>query len=360
MLKRLISLTLFCTVLFFAFSFNRKTEVTPYKFPELFHFPKMPISLANPVSVEGAKLGRYLFYDTILSANYNLSCGSCHKQENAFSDAPNSFSKGNNSELMKRNTPALYNLAWYPSFFWDGKASSIEEQILHPVRTHTEMNLSWLEAAKRIKQSKFYKTQFKLVFGKKEIDSTLITKAIGQFLRTLLSYQSKYDRMLRGIEPLNHEEHEGYVIVNDQTMGDCLHCHPTDASALATTLAYSNNGLDLALQPENFKDKGLGGITGKVKDFGKFKIPSLRNIAITAPYMHDGRFKTLEEVVDFYSEGVNVCANIDSKMQYAHQRGVKLNSKEKKQVVAFLKTLTDSAFISNPAFSNPFRVKQKK
>ncbi len=352
--KRNIFLALAILIFFLAFSFSFKTTPTPYKFPELFYFPKMPEAAYNPVTVEGVELGRFLFYDSILSADYSISCASCHKQKNAFSNAPNAFSKGIKGDLMKRNTPALFNLAWYPAFFWDGRATTIEEQILHPVREHTEMNLNWKEAAERIKRSKFYKPKFKLAFDKQEIDSTVVCKAIGQVLRTLLSYRSKYDKMLRGDLQFTHEEHEGYIIVNDQTMGDCLHCHPTDAHALGTSQTFSNNGLDAVLDSKTYKDKGLGGVTGKEKDNGKFKIPSLRNIVLTSPYMHDGRFITLEEVINFYSEGVNQCANLDSKMQYAHQKGVKLSALQKKHVIAFLNTLTDSAFITDPAFSNPF------
>jgi len=357
MLRRIFGLFIFLFITFSILSFAFKTEPTPYTFPRLFYFPEMPSPASNPVTIEGVELGRYLFYDSILSFNYTFSCASCHKQENAFSNSSETFSKGINGDFMQRNTPALFNLAWYPAMFWDGKAKNIEEQIFHPVRTSTEMNLSWKEAARRINKSKFYRSKFILVFGKQEIDSILIAKAVAQFLRTLLSYQSRYDRMLKGDVTFTHDEHEGYTIVNDQTMGDCLHCHNTDANALGTSLTFSNNGLDKIEKAENYKDKGYGAITGNIKDNGKFKIPSLRNIALTAPYMHDGRFKTLEEVVDFYSEGVNTCANIDSKMQYAHQGGVKLSVLQKKQVVLFLKTLTDSVFISNPEFGNPFRKK---
>jgi cytochrome c peroxidase len=354
MSKRNLFLIALAVFLLVVFGFV-KLKPTPYKFPSLFYFPQMPTNVSNPVTVEGVELGRYLFYDSILSYNYSFSCASCHKQQNAFSNANIAFSKGISGDEMKRNTPALFNLAWYPALFWDGKAKSIEEQIFHPVRTSTEMNLTWQEATKRINKSKFYKPKFEFVFGKQKIDSMLIAKAIAQFLRTLLSYQSKYDRMLRGEVAFTYEEHEGYTIVNDQTMGDCLHCHNTDADALGTSLTFSNNGLDKIEKADEYRDKGYGNVTGNIKDNGKFKIPSLRNVSLTSPYMHDGRFKTLEEVIDFYSEGVNQCVNIDSKMQYAHQHGVKLNYTQKKQVVAFLKTLTDSAFISNMAFSNPFK-----
>lgn len=345
---------IFCFFLLFAFAFIEKHSPTPYIFPEMKFFPEMPVSETNPVTEEGVALGRFLFYDPILSADSTLSCASCHKQEKAFSDSPKRFSEGVKNNSMERNTMALFNLSWYSTFFWDGKAVSLEEQVFHPVRRHDEMNLQWKEVENRIRRSEFYRTKFITAFGAIEIDSLLIAKAIAQFERTLLSYQSRYDKVLEGKAFFSHDEYKGFVLVNDMTKGDCLHCHTSDANALGTTLAFSNNGLDPIYNPTEYIDKGRGAITGNEKENGKFKIPSFRNVAVTAPYMHDGRFNTLEEVLDFYSEGVNMSANIDSKMGLAHRKGVGLNSEEKKQIIAFLLTLTDSAFISDTAFSNPF------
>lgn len=324
-----------------------------YVFPDLNYFPEMPRSADNPVTVEGADLGRYLFYDPILSANRNMSCATCHKQENAFSDSPNAFTKGNNDVLTSRNTMPLFNLAWYSAYFWDGRAASIEEQVFHPVRDPNEMALDWKEATKRLNSKPFYKERFQLTFGNQEIDSMLVAKAIGQFLRTLISHESKFDRVLAGKDYFEKVEYAGFVIMNDMTKGDCLHCHTTDGNALGTTGLFSNNGLDKITDPSGYKDKGQGGHNKRENDYGKFKIPSLRNVGLTAPYMHDGRFETLEEVLDFYSEGVQTSVNIDSKMGLSHQGGVRLTPVEKKQIIAFLKTLTDSSFISNPSFSNP-------
>lgn len=336
-------------------AFSAINQPTPYVFPSLNFFPDMPKSAENPVTNEGADLGRYLFYDSILSANNQMSCATCHKQEYAFSDAPNVFTKGNNSVFTRRNTMPLFNLAWYSAFFWDGRASSIEAQVFHPVTDPNEMNLSWKDATTRINRSKFYRQKFKRAFPNRKIDSVLISKAIGQFLRTLLSHNAKFDRVLAGNEYLTKDEFTGLALMNDMTKGDCLHCHTTDADALGTTGLFSNNGLDEVNNPNAYKDKGLGEHTLKVTDNGKFKIPSLRNVALTAPYMHDGRFATLEEVLNFYSEGVKTSVNIDSKMGRAHQGGVRLNVEEKQQIIAFLKTLTDSVFITNPNFSNPFK-----
>lgn len=329
-------------------------HTAPYRFPALPFFPTMPISPDNPTTTEGVYLGRHLFYDPILSADSNMACGSCHRQERAFSDAPNAFSTGREGVQLKRNTLPLFNLAWYPRFFWDGRAISLEEQALYPVRTHNEMNLQWSAAVVRIRRSGFYRDLFARAFGDTTIDSLTIVKAVAQFERTMLSYRSKYDRVLAGNDHFTEEEYEGFDIMNDMSKGDCLHCHSTDRDALGVIPSFANNGLDTARTIGDFRDAGRGGVSGEVSDYGKFKVPSLRNIALTAPYMHDGRFKTLEEVLDFYSESIQPSVTIDNKMSYAHRKGVQLPTRSKQAVIAFLKTLTDSAFISDSSLSNPF------
>lgn len=352
-MRKLALLFVFISLL--VMSVSSSITTTPYKFPQLRFFPKMPVSAKNPVTNEGVELGRYLFYDSILSIDRTMSCASCHKQEAAFSDSPQQFSKGRNGTAMKRNTMPLFNLAWYPAFFWDGRANSIEEQVFHPVRTYNEMNLNWNVAASRLKKSKFYTAKFKLAFGNSEIDSVKITYTIAQFMRTLISYQSKYDQVINGKVLFTKDEFEGFNLANDQTKGDCIHCHITDGDALGTTLVFSNNGLDAVSGPDDFKDKGRGSATGKSSDNGKFIVPSLRNLLFTAPYMHDGRFKTLEEVINFYSEGLQKSATVDSKLEFVHQGGAKLSGENKRKIIAFLYTLSDSSFVSNPEFSNPFQ-----
>ncbi len=334
-------------------------HTTPYVFPVVATFPEMPAVAENPVTVEGAQLGRYLFYDPILSEDSTMNCASCHKQEYAFSDAPHALSNGHHKIQMKRNTLPLFNLAWYPSFFWDGRAGTLEQQVLSPVAAHEEMNLTWEIAAKRISTNTFYNSRFQALYGSRPIDSILITKTIAQFLRTLISYRSKYDQVVLKQTSFTDEEYRGFELMNDMNKGDCLHCHTTDGNSLGTTATFSNNGLDEIVNADDYKDKGLGLTTKKKNDNGKFKIPSLRNVVLTAPYMHDGRFKTLEQVLDFYSEGVKECINIDSKMEFAHAGGAHLSSTEKKEIITFLKTFTDSAFISDPAFSNPFPIIKK-
>ncbi len=332
----------------------KSTAPTPYSFPRLNFFPPMPVNKDNPVTEEGVSLGRFLFYDPIISVDSSMSCSSCHRQEKAFSDSPIRFSTGVSGAGANRNTLPLFNLAWYPSLFWDGRAVSIEEQVFQPVKAHDELGLDWAAAEKRIAESRLYRAKFKEAFGDKPIDSTLIARAIAQFERTLISHQSKYDRVLNGKDYFTHDEYQGFILMNDQTKGDCLHCHTTDSDPLGTTGGFSNNGLDPVLEPTGYRDKGRAGITRRKRDLGLFKIPSLRNVAVTAPYMHDGRFTTLGEVLDFYSKGVNPSINVDSKMGSAHQGGVRLSPDEKLQIIAFLKTLTDSVFLTNTAHGNPF------
>lgn len=325
----------------------------PYAFPKLSFFPPMPVAADNPVTVEGAELGRYLFYDPVLSADSSLSCASCHRQEAAFSDGPLALSKGMGGKLQRRNTMPLFNLAWYPAFFWDGRAASLEMQVFEPVRAHDEMNLNWREAEKRIAASAFYRSRFKAAFGDERTDSVRIAKAIAQFERTLISNRSKYDLAITNLALFTPDERAGFELANDMTKGDCLHCHTTDADALGTTGQFSNNGLDAVYTANGYTDAGRGKITGNPKDNGRFKTPSLRNLAFTAPYMHDGRFATLEEVVAFYSNGVHASANVDSRMGTVRSGGAKLTPLQQKQMVAFLLSLSDSAFVSDPRFGPP-------
>lgn len=351
--KKSFLINVFIATLFLGlFSFILKDQQL-YVFPNLVHFPKMPQPESNQVTKEGQELGRYLFYDPILSSDSTFSCASCHIQKFAFSDTT-AFSKGIHKQRQERNTLPLFNLAWYKRLFYDGRASSIELQVFHPVRNKNEMDLNWVGATKRINRSKFYKKKFQKVFGNVAIDSTMVAKVIAQFERTLLSYNSKYDKAIRKQASFTMDELEGLELVNDMTKTSCLHCHTTDADALGTTGDFSNNGLDEIKSITDFKDKGLGRISGKPSDYGKFKIPSFRNLLFTAPYMHDGRFKTLEEVLDFYSEGIKISPTIDSKMEFAHKGGSRLTKDEKRKIIAFLKTMSDSIFITSKEFSNPF------
>lgn len=326
----------------------------PYVFPSLELFPPMPVPAYGPVTVEGAELGRMLFYDPVLSADGTLSCASCHQQRYAFSDGPQASSLGLSGTPTPRNTSALFNLAWYPAFFWDGRSPSLEDQVLHPVRDPDELGAGWPVVQDRLAQDERYRSGFRAAFGSEYPDSMLIARALSQFLRTLISADSKYDRVLRGEARFTEAEHAGFVLANEQNKGDCLQCHTTDRDALGTALRSSNNGLPPASGLSDNVDMGRGAVTGAAHEMGQFKIPSLRNVGVTAPYMHDGRFATLEEVVEFYSSGVQASANTDPRMGTAHRGGAHLSATEKAQLIAFLLTLTDSTFISDPRHADPF------
>jgi cytochrome c peroxidase len=326
---------------------------TPYelKIPE--GFPAMEIPENNPMTVEGVALGRKLFYDEILSLDYSISCGSCHSPSSSFSDAAQ-FSAGVNGTLGNRQSMALINLGWSFGFFWDGRAATIEEQILGPVPNPVEMHLQWKDAANRLQNHESYPFLFKKAFDTYEIDSSLVAKAIAQFLRTMISGNSKFDKVNRSEASFTPEESYGYdLFQRDKNEGsgiiggDCFHCHPQPIFFQNNT-EYLNNGLDAT-----FTDLGRGAVTGNVNDNGKFKIPTLRNIELSAPYMHDGRFATLEETVEHYSTGLQNSATLSPLMKEVDNGGLILPPTEKAAIIAFLKTLTDLEFINNPEFRDP-------
>ncbi|MAE08791.1 MAG: cytochrome-c peroxidase [Bacteroidetes bacterium] len=309
-------------------------------------FPDMVIPDNNPLTVEGVALGRLLFYDEILSGNDSQSCATCHSQSFAFSDNGKQTSEGIDGIKGDRNAPAVINIGWLPSLFWDGRAKTIEEQALGPVPNPIEMHLEWTDAEIKLNNHANYPDLFFKSFGTHEIDSMLVVKAIAQFERTIISSNSKWDKYLRGEVSLSQTEAKGFEIFFTEK-GDCFHCHTT---ILFTDNLFHNNGLDSI-----FNDEGLSNITNNPNDQGKFKTPTLRNIEFTAPYMHDGRFTTLEEVIDFYSEGIVWSSTIDPLMKKVSQGGVHLNEEEKNNLIAFVKTLTDTTFVNNSDYSNPFK-----
>lgn len=316
--------------------------------PELFQqkliAPVIPTN--NPLTEEGITLGKKLFFDPILSKDNTQSCASCHDPKNAFTDDTR-FSEGIDGKFGTRNSMPLFNLAWNfdERFMWDGKELSIERQAFSPVRNPIEMHSDWKNVAKKLQEHTEYPTLFQQAFGTSKIDSTLVTKAIAQFERTLISGNSKFDQYLLGKVELTPEEQNGFNVFMDETRGDCFHCHGSDNNPLWTDNKFHNNGLD-----ETFADLGLGAVTGDPNDNGKFRSPSLRNLKFTAPYMHDGRFATLEEVINHYSEGLKISSTIDPLMKKANQGGVQLSDKDKADLKAFLLSLSDANFVNNPDF----------
>jgi cytochrome c peroxidase len=322
----------------------------PYKLeiPALFASkliaPLIPAN--NLLTEEGVALGKKLFFDTVLSGDETQSCASCHNPQKSFTDQQQ-FSDGIQGEFGTRNAMPLFNLAWNfnERFAWDGKEFSLEKQALEPVTNPIEMHANWKTVAEKLQQHFEYPDLFLRAFGTSKIDSTLVTKALAQFERTLISGDSKFDQFLRSETSLTLEEQNGFDVFMDESKGDCFHCHGSDNNPLWTDNKFHNNGLDAT-----FKDLGLGKVTGDPNDNGKFKSPSIRNLVFTAPYMHDGRFATLEEVIDHYSEGLKRSSTLDPLMKKVNQGGVNLSIKDKADLKAFLLTLSDYNFTRNPAF----------
>ena len=353
MIKKSIHLTLLLLLLLNCSSKGEEESVytpvqTSLEIPELFQqkliAPVIPTN--NPLTEEGIALGKKLFFDPILSKDNTQSCASCHNPKRAFTD-DTQFSEGVDGKFGTRNSMPLFNLAWNfdERFMWDGKELSIERQVFSPVRNPIEMHSNWKNVAEKLQEHAEYPTLFQQAFGASKIDSTLVTKAIAQFERTLISGNSKFDQYLLGNIELTPEEQNGFNVFMEETRGDCFHCHGSDNNPLWTDNKFHNNGLD-----ETFTDLGLGAVTGDPNDNGKFKSPSLRNLKFTAPYMHDGRFTTLEEVINHYSEGLKLSSTIDPLMKKANQGGVQLSNKDKADLKAFLLSLSDTNFVNNPDF----------
>lgn len=324
---------------------DTNTGPTPYTLVIPQGLPNMPIPANNPLTVEGIALGRKLFYDPILSGNNTQSCGSCHKQNFAFVDSSLQFSIGIDNQPGTRNAMPLFNLGWNnKGFFWDGGATDLESQVIGPIQNPVEMHESLPNAISELRAHTEYPALFKAAFGTDSITVPLLMKAIAQFERTLISGNSKYDQYLRGLATLTPQELNGLDLYTNMSKGDCNHCHVLGSTF--SDFEFRNTGLDSIPV-----DKGRGMITLNAADDGKFKTPSLRNIALTAPYMHDGRFSDLTQVLNFYNTGFHYTANLDVTLQTAVKG--RLSQQEMLDIIAFLNTLTDTDFITNPAFSKP-------
>jgi cytochrome c peroxidase len=353
--------SVFIFIIFALFS-CRKEKVgfkpTPYSLIKPSHFPNMVIPEDNPLTKEGVELGRFLFYEKRLSGDNTMSCATCHMPQNGFSDA-NQFSVGIDGIAGTRQSMALVNLGWENFFFWDGRSSSLEEQILEPVPNPIEMHQSWKDAVSKLNADVKYRNRFFRAFNEEGIDSVKVSKAIAQFLRTLVSGESKYDVMYKYensmtlnsneqaiLGTIDPEEWAGYDLFKSLNGADCFHCHN---GPLMQVKKFSNNGL----MPNSINDLGRAHVTNNPEDNYKFKVPTLRNIALTAPYMHDGRFATLDEVIEHYSSGIHMSPTIDPLIEFGSQGGVQLDAQEKYLLKKFLLTLTDNNFINNPNFKDP-------
>lgn len=319
---------------------------TPYELNIPKGMPDMIIPADNPLTVEGIALGRKLFYEKKLSADNTMSCGSCHIQSKNFTDGL-AVSKGVDDIAGTRSSMSLINVGYAFDFFWDGRAATLEDQALGPVPNPIELHITWPDASQKLQDDAGYPDLFFAAFGTRTIDSLLVVKAIAQFERTLISSgNTKFNKWYNeeGVN-LTPQELDGFDIFTTER-GDCFHCHTV--GGLFTDNIYHNNGLD-----EMPQDSGRAAFTKSSFDFGKFKTPTLLNIEVSGPYMHDGRFATLGEVVDHYNlGGEENSPNIDPLMKHVGF-GLNLTFQEKENLIAFMKTLTDEDFLNNPEFSDP-------
>ncbi len=308
----------------------------------------VPFPERNPFTKEGVLLGKKLFFDPILSGNNQISCATCHQPEKAFSDGLALTTVGASGQPLRRHVPALQNLAWSQGWFWDGGAKDLESLAAGPLTHADEMAQDLRELTRELQNHSSYAPQFKAAFGTDSITSSSIMRALAQFQRTLISGNSLYDHYARQ-EPnamLTSAELRGLALVRQH----CAPCHATD---FFTDQSYRNNGLD-AVFPEDHEQMawGKGRITKHPEDVGKYKVPTLRNVAVTAPYMHDGRFQTLAQVLDHYTHGMVSSATLDLIFKRPDgSLGLPLSAAEKTDIISFLHTLTDRDFLRNWAYS---------
>ena len=310
----------------------------------------------NVVTDAGSTLGRALFYDRRLSTNGTVSCSSCHQPQAGFSD-PRKFSVGFNGGLTGRNSMGLSNARYYQRgrFFWDERAATLEDQVLQPIQNAVEMGMTLPALVARLSAEPFYTNLFAKTFGTTNVTTNRISRALAQFIRSMVSTQTKYDvGAASGFVNFTAQENLGrQIFVGQVGNATCAGCHTTDTFSAPNIF---NNGLEFPLV-----DRGVGAITGRAQDEGLFKTPSLRNIALTAPYMHDGRFATLEDVVEFYNSSVVDNPNLGPALRNPPGQGppgsirrLNLTVQQKAALVAFLRTLTDTALVTDPKFSDPF------
>lgn len=317
-----------------------KDEAVNLQFPS--YFPEMTFDQSeNPITKNGVELGRKLFYEGKLSRNNTISCGFCHIQEHAFTHHGHTVSHGIDDRIGIRNAPAIQSMAFLKRYMWDGVIHNLNQQPIIPITDANEMDSSMPEVIAKLSKEDLYKKLFKQAYGDESITGERVLKALSQFMATLISADSKYDRFKQGKENLSSEESQGMALFQQK----CASCH---GGELFTDESFRNTGMYYNTQ---FKDAGRHRVTLDQSDWMKFRVPSLRNIEYTSPYMHDGRFYTLEAVLNFYSDNVEDNPNLDPQLKQNNHIGIAMNTQEKQFIIAFLKTLSDKSFISNPKFA---------
>ena len=314
-----------------------------FNIPENFPAPTYSIA-SNPPTAAGFALGKRLFYEGKLSSTGVISCGECHRQEFAFTHHTHIVSHGVNGALGTRNAPPIQNMAFMREFNWDGAAAHLDMQPIIPITAAVEMNETFTNILQKLEQDPIYPKLFTEAFKNGAIDTENMLKALSQFMVIMISAESKYDKFARkeGGVTLNKQEKAGHILFEIK----CATCH---GGSLFTDQTYRNNGLPIDPQ---YNDVGRALVSGRTTDNRKFKVPTLRNIELTLPYMHDGRFATLEKVLDFYSSGVVDSPTLDPLLKQENGTlGIPLNKSEKEQLLAFLKTLTDNDFALDRRFA---------
>ena len=328
---------------------------TPY---ELYigSFPVPDIPADNALTQQKVHLGKMLFFEKKLSALDNQSCATCHSQTTAFSDTAQ-FSEGTFGDLGDRQAMEVVNLAWNSNgFFWDGRSPTLRHQALQPIENPVEMAETHENVILKLEQESIYRDQFIRAFGDEEITAERMGLAMEQFMMTIVSNDSKYDRVLAGSATYTESEQRGHDLFfteynpffPDVSGADCAHCH---SGINFENDQFMNNGLDA---DADFEDMGRFDVTELDEDRAKFKVPTLRNIELSPPYMHAGRFQTLEEVVDHYNEGIQLSSTVDPAIANTEETGLLLSDDDKTDLVNFLKTLTDETFVNNPEYADPF------
>lgn len=320
--------------LFILMAFYTIQEI-PLVYPSYFPKPVYDFK-ANPLKRAKIELGRKLFYDPILSRDHTVSCSSCHNSNQAFSHAGNGLSKGIEDGIGDRNSPAIFNLAWQKKFMWDGSVGNIDVQALAPINHPKEMGEDINAVVRKLNTLKEYKSLFYRSFGDSLATTERVMKALSQFQLTIVSANAKYDKVKQGKAKFTEAEENGYQVFKNK----CSSCH---TEPLFSNYGFSNNGLPI--NPE-LKDYGKWNKTMEPEDKLMFKIPSLRNLSYTYPYMHDGRFQTLNEVLEHYEKGIEKSPTLAKELQHS----IVFTVKEKENLLAFLRTLNDSVMVSNKEY----------
>lgn len=337
-MKKLFVLFISTSLILSAYTADKnELFTTPTSWPK----PQYDFS-KNPLNEHTIQLGRALFYDPILSRDNTISCASCHAQYTAFAHVDHKLSHGIEDRIGKRNAPALINLAWNKSFMWDGAINHLDMQSLAPINHPDEMDEKTEHLITKLQQSKLYPKLFYSAYKDSLITGEHTLKAIAQFMLTLVSSNSKYDSVQRREVSFSPQEANGYKLFRK----NCNTCH---SEPLFTNFEFENNGL---VADTFLKDIGRAKISQNTKDSFKFKVPTLRNIEFSYPYMHDGRFKTLSKVMEHYSNGINPDKHLSAKLQHK----IYLSPNEKVDIIAFLLTLSDKTFLFNPEFGYPKKI----